>query len=269
MIRIAALDWGSYYLEIRRLGRRQFLLQFCAILSTTLLLKACKRDSSSAMAPTKSSLGDQFLSLNFISVPPAKGQTPVGLVVCLHGFTGNSQQLAPFAPMFALPEYQFLFPDAPYSHPYGGRMWYNLQSRDDQGLTASRQQLTDWLKSLESRTGVPLSRTVLAGFSQGGAMALEVGLTLPLAGLMCMSGYLHSQPKPMQGKSFPPVLIVHGRQDQMVPLSSAQSAREALKAVGVRVEYQEFDMGHIVIPAVFGVMRNFVMDSVQASQVRH
>jgi phospholipase/carboxylesterase len=148
-------------------------------------------------------------------------------------------------------------------------MWYNLQSRDDQGLTASRQQLTDWLKSLESRTGVPLSRTVLAGFSQGGAMALEVGLTLPLAGLMCMSGYLHSQPKPMQGKSFPPVLIVHGRQDQMVPLSSAQSAREALKAVGVRVEYQEFDMGHIVIPAVFGVMRNFVMDSVQASQVRH
>jgi phospholipase/carboxylesterase len=148
-------------------------------------------------------------------------------------------------------------------------MWYNLQSRDDQGLTASRQQLTDWLNSLESRTGVPLSRTVLAGFSQGGAMALEVGLTLPLAGLMCMSGYLHSKPKPMQGKSFPPVLIVHGRQDQMVPLSSAQSAREALKAVGVSVEYQEFDMGHIVIPAVFGVMRNFVMDSVQASGVRH
>jgi phospholipase/carboxylesterase len=148
-------------------------------------------------------------------------------------------------------------------------MWYNLQSRDDQGLTASRQQLTDWLKSLESRTGVPLSRTVLAGFSQGGAMALEVGLTLPLAGLMCMSGYLHSKPTPMQGKSFPPVLIVHGRQDQMVPLSSAQSAREALKAVGVSVEYQEFDMGHIVIPAVFGVMRNFVMDSVQASGVRH
>jgi phospholipase/carboxylesterase len=221
------------------------------------------------MAPTKSSSGDKSLSLNFISVPPAKGQKPVGLVVCLHGFTGNSQQLAPFAPMFALPEYQFLFPDAPYSHPYGGRMWYNLQSRDDQGLTASRQQLTDWLNSLESRTGVPLSRTVLAGFSQGGAMALEVGLTLPLAGLMCMSGYLHSKPKPMQGKSFPPVLIVHGRQDQMVPLSSAQSAREALKAVGVSVEYQEFDMGHIVIPAVFGVMRNFVMDSVQASGVRH
>ena len=171
--------------------------------------------------------------------------------------------------MFALPEYQFLFPDAPYSHPYGGRMWYSLRSQDEQGLTASRQQLTDWLKSLESRTRVPLSRTVLAGFSQGGAMTLEVGLTLPMAGLVCISGYLHSKPTPMPGKSFPPVLIVHGRQDQMVPLSSAQSAREALKAMGVSVEYQEFDMGHIVIPAVFGVMRNFVMDSVQASGVRH
>ena len=148
-------------------------------------------------------------------------------------------------------------------------MWYKLGSQDDPGLTASRQQLTDWLKSLENRTGVPLSRTVLAGFSQGGAMTLEVGLTLPLAGLICMSGYLHSKPTPISGNSFPPVLIVHGRQDQMVPLSSAQSAREALKAAGASVEYQEFDMGHIVIPAVFGVLRNFVMDTVQASGVRH
>ncbi|MBE9127933.1 MULTISPECIES: alpha/beta hydrolase [unclassified Coleofasciculus] len=93
------------------------------------------------------------MSLQFISVPPTKGQAPTGLVVCLHGFTGNSQQLAPFAPMFNLPEYQFLFPDAPYSNPYGGRMWYNLRSQDYQGLQGSRQQLTDWLKSRESSTG--------------------------------------------------------------------------------------------------------------------
>ena len=94
--------------------------------------------------------------------------------------------------MFNLPEYQFLFPDAPYSNSYRGRMWYSLRNQDYQGLTASRQQLTDWLKSLESTTGVPLSRTILAGFSQGGAMTLDVGITLPLAGLVCLSGYLHS-----------------------------------------------------------------------------
>lgn len=255
-------------MKIRQLSRPQLLLLGSATLSTTLLLKACKRDSSSATAPTKYSSGDKSLSLKFISVPPANGQAPVGLVVCLHGFTGNSQQLAPFAPVLNLPEYQFLFPDAPYPHPYGGRMWYNLQSRDYQGLTASREQLTDWLKSLESSTGVPLSRTILAGFSQGGAMTLDVGLTLPLAGLVCISGYLHSNLELTARKSFPPVLIVHGRQDQMVPLSSAQSARDNLTALGVAVKYQEFDMGHIIVPAVLAVMRTFVMDTVQASEAR-
>ena len=205
------------------------------------------------------------MSLQFISVPPTNGQAPTGLVVCLHGFTGNSQQLAPFAPMFNLPEYQFLFPDAPYSNSYGGRMWYNLRNQDDQGLQGSRQQLTDWLKSLESSTGVPLSRTILAGFSQGAAMTLDVGLSLPLAGLVCLSGYLHSKPEPTARKSFPPVLIVHGRQDYMVPLSSAQSARDSLTASGVTVKYQEFDMGHIVIPPVLALMRSFILDTTKTA----
>ena len=210
-------------------------------------------------------LGDKFLSLQFISVPPANGQTPAGLIVCLHGFTGNSQQLAPFAPMFNLPEYQFLFPDAPFSNPYGGKMWYNLRDQDYQGLKESRQQLTAWLKSLESTTGVPLSRTILAGFSQGGAMTLDVGLTLPLAGLVCLSGYLHSQRDLTAGKSCPPVLIVHGKQDQMVPISAAQNARDSLIASGVTVKYQEFDMGHIVIPPVLVLMRSFVLDTIQTA----
>lgn len=209
------------------------------------------------------------MSLEFISVGPTNGQAPVGLIACLHGFSGNSQQLAPFAPMFNLPEYQFLFPDAPYSNSYGGRMWYNLRHGDDRGLAASRQQLIDWLTSLEARTGVPLSRTILAGFSQGGAMTLDVGLTLPLAGLVCLSGYLQTKPELRVGQSFPPVLIAHGRQDGMVPLSAAQNARDSLKALGVTVKYQEFDMGHIVIPAVLTLMRSFIIDMMTASEVRH
>ncbi len=139
-------------------------------------------------------------------------------------------------------------------------MWYELRGQDYHGLAASRQQLMEWLKSLESSTGVPLSRTVLSGFSQGGAMTLDVGLSLPLAGLVCVSGYLHSKPESTPGKSFPPVLIVHGRQDQMVPLSSAQSTRDSLQTLGVGVKYQEFDMGHIVVPAVLDLMHSFILD---------
>ncbi|NER30501.1 MAG: alpha/beta hydrolase, partial [Symploca sp. SIO1C4] len=139
---------------------------------------------------------------------------------------------------------------------------YDLNSKDFQDLTSSRQLLTDSLKSLESHTGVPLSRTILSGFSQGGAMTLDVGLTLPLAGLVSLSGYLHSQPEPIAGKSFPPVLIVHGKQDQVVPLAAAVHARDTIKALGVELKYQEFDMGHEIRPAVVDLMRSFILDTI-------
>lgn len=240
-------------------NRRQLLIQSCA-LSTTLLLKACQKAPSVIKNTINSASGDKSLPLQFINVPPANG-TPTGLIVCLHGFGSNAKDLAPFAPVLNLPNYQFLFPDAPYPHPRmpGGRMWYNLDSTDSQGLTTSRQQLTDWLKSLESTTGVPLSRTILSGFSQGGAMTLDVGLTLPLAGLISLSGYLHTKPQ-INSTKFPPVLIVHGRQDQVVTLSAAQRARDALTNSGVAVKYQEFDMGHEIKPEVLSLMRSFILD---------
>jgi phospholipase/carboxylesterase len=136
-------------------------------------------------------------------------------------------------------------------------MWYDLSSQTGEGLPESRKLLTDWLQSLEGSTGVPLSRTILSGFSQGAAMTLDVGLTLPLAGLVALSGYLH--PIAASAGQFPPVLLVHGRQDSVVPLKAAHQARETLVALGVAVQYQEFDMGHEIRPEVLAVIRNFVL----------
>lgn len=256
---------GSCALKIKPLCRRQFLFQGSATLSTTLLLKACTSGSNAAQQPTKAGFGDTSKSLQFISIPPKNGQAPAGLIVCLHGYGGNAQDLASKAPALNLPKYQFLLPDAPfpYSSESGGRQWYNLESQDFQGLSSSRQRLTDWLKSLESTTGVPLSRTILSGFSQGGAMTLDVGFTVPLAGLVSLSGYLHSTPKPIAGASLPPVLIVHGRRDRIVPLGEAQRTRDRLRALGVAVKYQEFDMGHEIQPAVLTLMRNFVVAAIK------
>jgi phospholipase/carboxylesterase len=247
-------------LTIKIFNRRQLLLQSGALF-TTLLLKACQKAPSSAKDSLNSASGDNSLPLQFINVPSAKSKAPTGLIVCLHGFGSNAKDLASFAPVLNLPNYQILFPDAPYLHPRlsSGRMWYNLDSTDYQGLTNSRQQLTDWLKSLESSTGIPLSRTILSGFSQGGAMTLDVGLTLPLAGLISLSGYLHDKPKPTP-KNFPPVLIMHGRQDKVVTLSAAKRAKDALTALGVAVKYQEFDMGHEIKPEVLSLMRSFILD---------
>lgn len=201
------------------------------------------------------------MPLKSIRLLPTTTLTPAGLIVTLHGWGANAEDLASLAPMLDLPDYQFEFPNAPFPHPYvaGGKMWYDLESQDEQGLTESRQLLREWLLSLETSTGIPLSRTILAGFSQGGAMTLDVGLTLPLAGLICLSGYLHFVPE-ASDRALPPVLIVHGRLDTVVPVSAATRSRDALTAVGVPVQYHEFNMAHEIQPAVIDLMRSFVVE---------
>ncbi len=207
------------------------------------------------------------LSLAAIAIPPTNAQPPTGLIVVLHGWGANAEDLASLARFVNLPDWQFLCPDAPFPHPRlpGGRAWYDLETREYKGLEESREMLRDWLKSLESSTGIPLSRTILAGFSQGGAMTLDVGLTLPLAGLISLSGYLHAQPQP-ESDTLPPILIVHGQQDYVVPLRAAHQARSALEALGASVQYREFDMGHEIIPAVIALMRSFVVEAMSKAR---
>ncbi|WP_448573668.1 alpha/beta hydrolase [Trichothermofontia sp.] len=193
-------------------------------------------------------------------MPPQTDQPAQGLIVMLHGWGANAQDLVPIAPLTNLPHYQFIFPEAPYPHPYSfaGKMWYDLESPDYQGLPESREQLRDWLQTLEGSTHIPLERTILSGFSQGGAMTLDVGLDLPLAGLVCFSGYLHPTDRPT-GVSYPPVLILHGCQDQVVPLRAAEQAYHALQAWGVPVEYETYEtMGHEIQPALLTRMQTFI-----------
>lgn len=211
------------------------------------------------------------MQLQAIAVPPKSGLPAEGTVVILHGWGANAQDVLGLANFINLPNFQMIFPDAPFNHPHvpGGKMWYDFtaefnfqstpsfQSRPD--ISTSRQLLIDFLTSLEEKTGVPLSRTILGGFSQGGAMTLDVGLNFPLAGLMVLSGYLHA-PLQLQTKQFPPVLMVHGRQDAVVPLSAAHQARDSLQALNVNLQYHEFEMGHEIQPLVLVQMQKFVED---------
>ncbi|MBN3895222.1 MAG: alpha/beta hydrolase [Nostoc sp. NOS(2021)] len=205
------------------------------------------------------------MSLQFITVPPATSQPPAGLIVTLHGWGANAEDVASLLPLINLPDYQFVLPNAPFPYPYSpiGRAWYDLRVENMyEGLPESRQLLTDFLESLESTTGVPLSRTILSGFSQGGAMTLDVGSKLPLAGLVVMSGYLHPDALTAAKNEIPPTLITHGRYDEVVPLQAALKARETLKSLGVAVEYHEFEMGHEIHPQTLKVLRNFVVNTI-------
>ncbi|MFW6368091.1 MAG: alpha/beta hydrolase [Halothece sp.] len=198
------------------------------------------------------------MTLEAITIP-SPSDTPKYLLVALHGWGANAQNLARFAPLFNWQETQMMFPDAPFPHPTatGGKMWYDLQQqRDEEGLNQSRQALKTWLASLESETGVPPQRTFLIGFSQGGAMTLDVGFQFPFAGLCALSGYLHSEPQ--GSSSAPPTLIIHGTQDPVVPITAAQKARDTLQQQGVNVTYQEFPMQHEITPEALKTLKQFL-----------
>jgi phospholipase/carboxylesterase len=169
--------------------------------------------------------------------------------------------LAALVPAIDLPDYAFVFPNAPFPHPQveGGRMWYDLAGNGE-GLAESRQQLEEWLQSLEASTGVPLAKTVLAGFSQGGAMTLDVGLLLPLAGLIVLSGYLHPELRTLP--NLPPSLVIHGSLDDVVPIVAAHRIRDQLTGLGATVQYHEFEMGHEIRPEVIKLMEQFILEQV-------
>ncbi|MGB0563731.1 MAG: alpha/beta hydrolase [Spirulinaceae cyanobacterium] len=199
------------------------------------------------------------MPLDFINHPPANDQPPQQVLVALHGWGANQADLTILSQALTLPETQFIFPNAPFAHPQvpGGRAWYALERQDADGLAQSRQLLRELLLGLETQTAVPLTQTILLGFSQGGAMTLDVGNQLPLKALCCLSGYPHS-PLTVTAEPPPPVLMIHGREDAIVPLSEARQAKQELEAAGSQVEYHELAMGHQVPPEAIALVQQFL-----------
>jgi phospholipase/carboxylesterase len=209
------------------------------------------------------------VSLKAITLQSQTHQPPQGLVILLHGWGANGNDLPPLAEMMDLEEYLLVFPEAPFPHPYNpvGKMWYDFpdsysflgspEFADRPDLVTSRQLLTDFITSQVATTGIPLSRTMLGGFSQGGAMTLDVGARLPLAGLMVLSGYLHA-PLVAEAGTISPTLVVHGKQDTVVPLTAAHQVRDRLQTLQVPLQYEEYPMGHEIQPIVLRQVQTFI-----------
>jgi phospholipase/carboxylesterase len=216
------------------------------------------------------------LSLTVITISPQFQSNIQGNVVIMHGWGANAQDAAYFTSWLQLPNVQLILPEAPFQHPYSleGRMWYGLPEplgefdfqadfshRPD--LQTSRQLLEDFLQALPSKTGIPLEKTILGGFSQGGAMTIDLGPHLPLAGLMVLSGYLHS-PLEIPNDLTMPILQVHGINDPVVPIAAARQAHQALLATGSSVQYEEIpQMGHEISPVVLEKMQTFIQQQLQ------
>ncbi len=173
-----------------------------------------------------------------------KGATPKRVVVLLHGLGADGNDLFGLVPALApaLPDTYFVSPDAPYPcdmAPYG-RQWFSLQIRSaeaiEAGVRGSAGILDAFLDEMLEKFGLGDDRLALVGFSQGTMMSLYVGLrrATALAGIVGYSGRLVGQPS--EFKSKPPVLLVHGDADQVVPPESLPQAVAALKTAGVPVE---------------------------------
>jgi phospholipase/carboxylesterase len=193
---------------------------------------------------------------------------PDRAVIWMHGLGADGYDFVDVPPALRLSEglaVRFVFPHAPMQPVTinGGmvmRSWYDIRPdagvrrEDEPGLRQSQRQV-EALIAREKARGVPASRLVLTGFSQGGAMALQTGLRHPerLAGIMALSCYLPLADLVAAEASAAnrdvPIFMAHGTGDPLIPLARARRAHEILTGLGYRVEWHEYPMPHSVCDA--------------------
>ncbi len=204
------------------------------------------------------------MSLPFIEIATRNAQASV---IWLHGLGADGHDFEAIVPELSLPEssgVRFIFPHAPerpvtVNRGYVMRSWYDIQSQDIDamqdaaGIQASAEQIAA-LIDVEHRRGIAYEKIMLAGFSQGGVIALQAGLRFPhrLAGIMALSTYL-ALPATLAAEASPanrdvPVFMAHGIDDSVVPFSLGDRSRQQLVAQGYPVSWHQYPMDHSVHP---------------------
>ncbi len=203
--------------------------------------------------------------LETVEVVVGRGE-PDCAVIWLHGLGADGHDFEPIVPELRLPpsaNVRFVFPHAPVREGTINagmemRAWYDIdpnQGPDSGGddIRASAARIEE-LIDREKERGIATQHLVLAGFSQGGVIALHTGLRLRerLAGIMALSTYLHDHAHLAEECSFEnldtPILYCHGINDPMIPITRAITSREVLLANNYEVEWHEYAMGHAVCP---------------------
>ena len=195
---------------------------------------------------------------------------PAASIIWMHGLGADGGDFAPIVPELDLAgagAVRFVFPHAPLrpvtiNNGYVMRAWYDVAFGDLEGRTRrvdeagvrESQAAIEALIAREKARGIPARRIVLAGFSQGGAMALVAGLRHAerLAGVMALSTYLllgdslAAEASPANADV--PLFYAHGTHDPVIPFELARTSRERLAALGYAVEWHEYRMPHSVCP---------------------
>jgi phospholipase/carboxylesterase len=200
------------------------------------------------------------------TVEAETGAKPGAAVIWLHGLGADGHDFEPLVPELRLPArlaVRFIFPHAParaVTINMGMRMraWYDIfqlgGGKEDEAGIRESQALLEGLIARERTRGIEARRIVLAGFSQGGAIALQTGLRHPerLAGIMALSTWLPLaatlQAERHAMNADLPIFMGHGSMDEMIGLDRAELSRKRLEALGYAPEFHQYPMGHAVCP---------------------
>lgn len=198
-----------------------------------------------------------------VTLPPPGAHTAT--VVWLHGLGADGNDFVPIVPELGLPQghgIKFVFPHASVrpvtlNNGYPMRAWYDIVGisrtgpQDTPGIRDSAQRIAGLLEA-EIAEGIPAGRLVLAGFSQGCAMALHTGLRFhsTLAGIVGLSGYLPVEStlatEASAANRRTPILLAHGTMDPVVPFALGKGSRDVLLGEGYAIDWREYPMQHQV-----------------------
>lgn len=210
---------------------------------------------------------------------------PSTSVIWMHGLGADGSDFVPIVQELALPPrpgIRFVFPHAPkrpvtINGGYVMRAWYDVKGpriedrQDAEGMEASRRAIENLIER-EKERGTPARCILLAGFSQGGAVALHTGLrySQPLAGILALSTYL-PLPETLEREAHPanaaiPIFMAHGTLDPIVPLPLALTSRERLARLGYQVEWHEYPMPHSVCAEEIADLSAWLKKTLTASE---
>jgi len=195
------------------------------------------------------------------------GRAPAAAVIWLHGLGADGHDFEPIVPELVTPgerALRFVFPHAPIrpvtlNGGYAMRAWYDIAAldrrapEDESGIRASQAAIETLIRR-ENARGIASERIVLAGFSQGGAMALFTGTRYaqPLAGIMGLSCYQalahRFDAERAAANQSTPVFMAHGTQDPVIAAALGEEACRQLQAAGYAVEWHTYSMAHAVCP---------------------
>ena len=193
---------------------------------------------------------------------------PKKAIIGLHGWTGNEDSFEPVSKMINLDNVKWYFPRAPYKSGVGkGYSWFSGSDEKGWDVDKTWKGMHDLLAIIQS-DGFKPNEIYLMGFSQGACLAIEFALRLPYAigGIIPIAGFIKFKEKLLEDRTEEskgtPILLLHGRQDEIIPLTASETAYNILSKLEHPLYFEAYDATHKIPLDIAPMIKDFISDSI-------